>query len=173
MHGTRLLLTGALGGILLAASPRSLHDRYLSPLAGVWNVDGTVAGRKTHEIAEGTWVLDNEFLLLHFKGQYEADVYIGWDSQRHRYVEHWLDIFGGSGATAVGFGTVSGDTLTIRFNYSDGPFLNAMRYDPSRREWLIRYASERHDGRWESFGEERLTQRGSSAYQKPPANAEP
>ncbi|MBV9720105.1 MAG: hypothetical protein JOZ77_12360 [Candidatus Eremiobacteraeota bacterium] len=148
---------GLLSVALLGAAPRSLRDPYLSLLVGTWSVDGRVAGARTHQIAVGRWVLDHNFLLLHFAGSYEADVYIGYDVERHRYVEHWLDIFGGSGATAVGFGTKRDDSLTIRFDYADGPFRNTMRYDALHRGWEIHYASLRGNGEWQSFGDQRLT----------------
>ena len=28
-------------------------------------------------------------------GGYEAQVFIGWDEKRSRYVAHWIDVFGG------------------------------------------------------------------------------
>jgi hypothetical protein len=51
---------------------------------------------------------------------------------------------------------LSGDTLAFHFNYSDGAFRNTMHYDRSRKEWLIHYESQNKNGRWESFGDERL-----------------
>ena len=51
---------------------------------------------------------------------YEAQVFIGWDEKRSRYVAHWIDIFGGPYSEPIGYGThESDDRFILTFDYPD------------------------------------------------------
>ena len=102
-------------------------------------------------------MLNQQSLMLHFEGSYEADVFIGYDGERHEYIAHWLDIFGGAGATAVGHGSLHGESLTFLFSYTGEPlFRTIFKRDPAQNEWQLSYASQRNDGNWVPFGDELL-----------------
>ena len=151
----RIVRYAVLSLALLGATPAP-PDPYLSHLTGKWNVSGTILGKPVHQSAQARWVLDRQFLLLHFEGAYSADVYIGYDPVRKRYVEHWLDVTGAAGATAVGFGERNGLSITFCYAYLDGPFTNAMTYDPATDTWRIHYATQDSSRRWRTFGDETL-----------------
>jgi hypothetical protein len=142
--------------VLFGIAPARLNDVYLSGLIGNWNVTGTTLGKQVSQTATGQWVLAHQFVLLRFKGAYEADVYIGYDAPRRRYVEHWIDVFGGSGATVVGYGERRGSTLAFLFEYPEGKFRNTMTYDARSDSWHIHYESQRRSGMWSEFGDELL-----------------
>jgi hypothetical protein len=43
--------------------------------------------------------------------QYEARVYIGYDSTSKNYVVHWIDMFGGRVSETLGHGTREGNSI--------------------------------------------------------------
>jgi uncharacterized protein YjaZ len=72
------------------------QDRLLDHLVGIWKLTGVVAGDSVENIFEAKWVLNHQFLQLHYKdvnvpSEYEALVYIGFNHQQNRYIVHWLD----------------------------------------------------------------------------------
>ena len=81
-------------------------QRFLDKLAGHWNLTQTVRGTTKENKVEADWVLEHQFLRVHMKDvasppKYEADVYIGYDKAKNRYVAHWMDTFGG-GFSSIG-----------------------------------------------------------------------
>jgi hypothetical protein len=82
---------------------RVMQDSLLDHLAGEWRVERTMRGRTTGSVAHGEWVLNHQFLLLHYRDDprattpsgYEAMAFIGYDNASERYVVHWIDVFGG------------------------------------------------------------------------------
>ena len=92
---------------------RVFHDYLLDKLVGKWRISGNVVGRELQQLGEVKWVLNHQFLQLHFLDvspadpkdptpKYEALVYIGYDNMSERYVIFWLDIFGGRFAETMG-----------------------------------------------------------------------
>ena len=152
-----VVLSASLIAGTTAAAPAPLHDAFLSHLVGRWQLQGIVLKKPIRQIVTGSWAIRHQFVVLHFTGSYEAAVYIGYDAPHRSYVEHWLDEFGGAGATAAGIGTRNGNAVTFLFHYTDGDFRNTMTYDPRRGQWRIHYASLKKDGTWSNFGDQTLT----------------
>lgn len=140
-----------------AGAAASLSDPLLNDLIGNWSVSGTVLGKPVHQAANGSWVLNHQFLLLRFAGSYEADVYIGYDAPRKQYVAHWLDTFGGSGANAVGLGTRGASAIIFHFAYPDQKFQTTFLYDAKDETWHIHYEYQDPHAPWKTFGDETLT----------------
>jgi len=133
----------------------------LNHLQGKWQMKGTVMKKPVEYIAEGMWVLQDQFLSLHMKDvevppTYEVNLYIGIDSSRNQYVAHWLDSFGGAGARVVALGPLSADKIEIVYPYSEGRFRNLFKYDSRKDEWTLLIESEGNDGQWSVFAQYNL-----------------
>jgi len=140
------------------AESAPLADPLLNDLVGNWNVNGTVLGKPVHQRVSGSWVLAHQFMLLRFTGSYEANVYIGYDPPAKRYIAHWLDMFGGSGANAVGFGTPRRtNEIVFHFAYPGQPFETTFTYSAGTGTWHIHYRYQDKHGVWKTFGDETLS----------------
>jgi hypothetical protein len=86
-------------------------------------------------------VLNHQFLQLHYLDlakppRYEAMVFIGYDSDRHHYICHWLDSFGGGfSALGSGQGDEAGHAIEFTFNYREGKLTNRFSFDPLAQTW--------------------------------------
>ena len=144
---------------------RMVHDTLLDHLAGDWRIERTMRGRATSSTAHGEWVLNHQFLLLHYQDAprtatpsgYEAMVFIGYDNASERYVVHWIDIFGGRFSETLGYGTRDGNAIRMVFEYPDGPFYNTFTFDPATRAWSTLMRSKNQKGDWVTFATERFT----------------
>jgi hypothetical protein len=88
--------------------------------------------------------------------KYEAEVYIGYDTTKSRYVAHWIDTFGG-GYSLMGFGVRDGNSLPFTFEDADGTVRNTFTYDPATQTWTCLIVQKGKDGRdWKTFAEDRL-----------------
>ena len=108
-------------------------DELLERLIGIWELTGVVAGDSVVNTFEARWVLNHQFLQLHYKdvnvpSQYEALVYVGFNHQENRYVVHWLDIFGGSYSESLGFGRRENNSITFVFKSSDSLLHNTFKW---------------------------------------------
>jgi Protein of unknown function (DUF1579) len=118
-----------------------MRDSLLDHLVGQWRVERTMRGRTTGNAVQAEWVLNHQFLLLHYQDSpraaapsgYEAMVFIGYDNASERYVAHWIDVFGGRFSETLGYGTRDGNAIRIVFEYPDGPFYNTYTFDPAAR----------------------------------------
>jgi hypothetical protein len=147
-----------------AATPaaRAPEEALLDHLVGRWVMSGQVMGDPVTYTAEGARVLQDRWVRLHLLDRatppgYEASVHIGFDPAKRRYVVHWLDNFGAAGAGVAGFGTMSGDTLALRFDYASGPFRDWLVWHPERRGWTFLLESADSTGAWREFARYEVT----------------
>lgn len=144
---------------------RLMHDSLLDHLAGEWRIERTMRGRATSSAAHVEWVLNHQFLLLHYQDAphnatptgYEAMVFIGYDNASERYVVHWIDVFGGRFSETLGYGTRDGNAIRMVFEYPDGPFYNTFTFDPVAHTWATLMRSKNQKGDWVTFATERFT----------------
>ena len=131
--------------ILIVASSTAVHasgsanvdDAYLDGLQGSWLMDGTYAGKPVRYRADGQRVLKGGFIRIHMVDvasppQYEADLFIGFDSKANDYIAHWLDQFGAAGARVVARGDRQGQRLVLTFPYAEGAFRDTSHGNPRR-----------------------------------------
>ncbi len=133
----------------------------LDRLVGKWRVERRMGDRVLGNTVEAAWVLDHQFLRLHYRDvavppQYEAMVFLGWNGQAKRVSAHWIDVFGGRYAETLGFGRVEGDSLVLDFAYPDGAFRNTYRWWPAAAEWTSRGESQDSTGAWQPFMSDRF-----------------
>ena len=139
---------------------RPLRDSVLDQIVGHWQVTRTMRGSSTPTAAEVSWVLNHQFVQLHYVPDrsspqpYEAIVYIGYDNMSDRYVVHWLDILGGRVSETLGYGKPVHNGISFVFEYPDGPFTNTFTIDPAshRLSFLLRQKNAR--GEWTTFATE-------------------
>jgi hypothetical protein len=147
----------------LSAERAKFEDALLDNLVGDWHVERKFgSGRTAENTLHAEWVLDHQFLELHYRDittppKYEAIVFIGYDARDQRYVCHWIDNFGGE-FSAFGSGKSDSERHVIKFafNYKDGPFTNKFSFDPAARTWtsLMR---QKDKGEWKLFAEDKFT----------------
>jgi hypothetical protein len=148
----------------LAAGPTpELKDPFLDNLVGNWHVERKFgSGRTAENTVHAEWVLDHQFLELHYRDiatppKYEAMVFIGYNAGEQSYLCHWIDNFGGE-FSALGSGKLDGGSHAIEFtfNYKYGPFTNRFGFDPATRTWtsLMR---QKENGEWKVFAEDTFT----------------
>jgi len=158
-----LLLGAAVASRAHADSASDRDDNaYLDKLQGRWDMAGTLGGKAVHYHASGERVLKGGFLRLHMidaepTPTYEADVFIGFDAQRHDFIAHWLDRFGAAGARVVASGRRDGQNLVVIFPYASGAFRDTFTFMPDTGAWSLLLESQKPDGTWSTFAAYTLT----------------
>ena len=140
---------------------RPLKDPFLDGLVGDWQVSRVMKIRKAESTAQAEWVLNHQFVRLHYGDaanatNYEATVFIGHDNAAKQYVVHWIDVFGGHFSRTLGFGKRDGNALVITFDYPDGEFRNTLTFDPADRTWTSLMRQKDKNGEWSTFAEEKF-----------------
>src|ERR1700687_1172322 len=137
---------------------RVLQDSVLDRLVGHWNVERTMQGRTTSSDLRGEWVLNHQYLLLHYQQPhlpsataYEAMVFIGYDNASERYVAHWIDVFGGRFSETLGYGHRDASKIEFLFEYPDGPFRTTFRWDAETKAWHWQMRQKDKSGAWTDF----------------------
>ena len=156
-----------LGPVEVDGPERIFEDPLFDHMVGEWDVTGTVAGRKIRQTCDVEWVLNHQFLKIHFVGvdsgelpggkrraAYEALVFFGYDNMSERYVAHWLDIFGGRFSEALGYGQKVGvNSVKFVFEY-DGPLDNTVSWDEKADSWKMTIRQKNQRGEWTLFADE-------------------
>lgn len=147
-----------------------LRDGLLDMLVGNWRVTGKIMNRPIQQRAEVDWVLNHQFVRVHFSDvmhrdetysgpswRYDALVFIGFDNMSERYVAHWLDNFGGRYSETLGYGTrKDNDSILFVFEYPDGPLRNTFAWHPASKTWTITIVQKDNNATWTNFAEEAL-----------------
>lgn len=143
-----------------------LNDPLLDALTGQWVLRGEIRGAPTTHDVDVSWVLNHRFLRLHERSrettmegepQYEADVYIGWDSAGNRYIVRWMDVFGG-GFSLTGYAPRSGPAIPIAFASGDDRFHTTFAFDSGAGMWRWTMDQE-HGGELRPFARLLMTRR--------------
>ncbi len=138
---------------------RLFQDDLFEHLAGKWRLVGARGNEAVDHTVEVDWVLNHQFLRIHEKAVapaksglvYEAMVFVGRDNRSDRYVAHWIDVFGGRWSETLGYGRRDGDEVEFVFEYPDGPFRTAFRWDPATKSWRWRMRQKNEAGDWKDF----------------------
>jgi hypothetical protein len=152
---------------------RPFNDNLLDGLVGKWNVTGTIAGQSIRHFCVADWVLNHQFLRVHFvdvgsgspqhqrdskeHAPYEAIAFVGYDNMSERYVAHWLDIFGGRFSETLGFGKRENDeSIKFVFEYQSGPLHNTFSRNTAKDTWSVVIEQKDDKGKWTLFANEIL-----------------
>jgi hypothetical protein len=144
------------------AMNKTFDDEVLNNLAGDWTLSRKMHGRNSLSTVHAEWVLNHQFLFIHMKeqsnpSQYEARVYIGYDTANKKYIVHWIDMFGGRVSETLGYGTREGNSIKLEFNYPDGLFHNTLTWHPETKGWTTLLQQKDPNGKWSVFAEEVLS----------------
>ncbi len=140
----------------------TFNDPLLDNMVGRWVLTGEVAGHSARHLVEAEWVPNHQFLRIHEKDDaspmasvpsYEAIIMVGYDNTSERYVVHWVDIYGGRFSETLGYGSRSGDDITLTFEYPDGPFHTTFRWRPDSRSWEWMMQQKNKEGKWTQFAD--------------------
>jgi hypothetical protein len=141
----RIALFAVAAALFAAAGhAETVKDPLLDHMTGQWVLTGTIAGQQTtHDIA-AEWVLQNTYVRLievsrekdaAGNPQYEAEVLVGYDAAKKRYVCFWFDITGiaspNTGATAVR----DGDSLPFLFKIGASDFHTTFTWQAKSASW--------------------------------------
>ena len=146
---------------VVALADQTLQDDLLNNLVGDWKLSRKMRGQMSESVVHAEWVLNHQFVFLHMRdtatpSQYEARVYLGYDTTSERYVAHWIDIFGGRVSETLGYGNLEGKSIKFTFEYPDGPFHNTMTWHPDTRTWTFAMEQKNQSGKWVDFAEDNL-----------------
>ena len=135
-----------------------LEDLQLDLLEGQWRMQGSILGESVTYSLDSKWVLGHQFMLLHMceisnPPQYEAFVYIGFDSSKGQYVVHWLDHFGGRPSLTLGYGKPHKSKIQFLFDYPSGQFRDTFTYDNHSNQWHFLIESKAGNGNWTVFAD--------------------
>lgn len=135
-----------------SAQQPALHDPLLDNLIGNWVLSGTIGRKQTTHDVRIRWVLNHQFVEIHEVSQekdasgspqYEARVFLGWDSRKNSYVVHWIDVFGG-GFSAQGYAPKMEGSIPIVFESDDGKFHTTFSFDQRTRAWFWKMDNEQN-----------------------------
>jgi hypothetical protein len=158
-----LLSSFAAACIVVHAAEHSLADEaYLEALRGPWIMTGVFGGKPITYRASGEPALKGAWLKLQMLDtasppQYQAQVFIGYDSKAHDYIVHWLDQFGAAGARVVGTGVRKGQRLVVIFPYAEGAFRDTFTRNIQAGTWTLLLESQDRHGAWSTFVSYKLT----------------
>lgn len=162
---TALLVLIAFAGVCLAGEATSrphADEAYLDALQGPWIMQGVFGGKPVRYRASGKRELNGAWLRLHLLDtgrppQYQAEVFLGYDSRAHDYIVHWLDQFGAAGARVVATGVREGRRLVVTFPYAEGAFRDTFTRHPDKGTWTLLIESQDRHGAWSTFASYKLT----------------
>jgi hypothetical protein len=148
----RLLLAAA---ALLFAVPACAagKDPLLDHLAGKWVLAGTIENQPTTHDVTAEWILQNTYLRFTEvsrekdaagKPLYEAEVLLGYDAAKKRYVCFWYDITGVAGPDSGGIASRDGDALPFVFKSASGDFHTTFTYQTASGSWRVAMDGEDH-----------------------------
>ena len=150
-----------------AAEHSSADEAYVAALRGPWIMTGVFAGKPVTYHAWGEPVLKGAWLKLRMidagkPAQYQAEVFLGYDSKARDYIVHWLDQFGAAGARVVGTGTRRGQRLVVTFPYAEGAFRDTFTRNVQAGTWTLLLESRDRRGVWSTFVSYKLTRPSQS-----------
>ena len=159
----------ALLALPACAQTPAWQDDLVSHLAGTWKLEGNVVGNAAHHDVQADWVLDRQFLRIQEKTsanapaserRYDSIWYLGYDPISERYVLHLMDTFGARFSETLGYGVRDGNQIKFIFEYPDGPFRTAYRWNAEEKSWQWQMEQKNKEGKWTPFADLKLTPRG-------------
>lgn len=128
------------------AQQAPVNSPLLDHLAGHWVMRGSIAGRPTTHDVSAKWVMVHHYLQIRevsrekdSKGQpqYEATIYIAWNTKPAHYSCVWLDVYGGLSLASIGTAVPRSNELPFVFKDDKGEstFTNDFLYDAKGHFW--------------------------------------
>ncbi len=83
--------------------------------------------------------------------QYEARIFIGFDSDSNQIIAHWMDSFGAQYSIPHGTGTISENVIEFIVPYPSSSFKDKFAYSPEDDSWTLEITAHQPDGTWKQF----------------------
>lgn len=134
----------------------------LKKLDGTWLVTGQVQGDSVAYNLSVKPVLNNTFSELHMKDvsvppQYEAIVFIGYDTAGKKIISHWMDSFGPAFSIPHGTGMIGQDRIEFIIPYEGNPFRDILTYNEKENSWSFIIESSQDSITWSNFASYKFT----------------
>jgi hypothetical protein len=139
----------------------------LKKLDGEWLAKGQVMGDDVQYSVSIHPVLNATFSEMHMidvenPPQYEALVFIGYDTTENKIITHWLDSFGPSFSIPHGTGSIDKNIIEFTVPYSEGPFRDRLTLNETNNTWSLLIESTNDSLTWEKFAEYTFTKKSST-----------
>jgi hypothetical protein len=146
------------------------QESLLDQMTGNWLLKGTIAGKETTHDITMAWVLGHQYIQIteisHEKNalgkpEYEALVYISFDTAKIQYTCLWLDNTGNGGlsAQAVGHAKRENNKIEFLFKISDtDTFHTVFLFDKTSDTWQWLMDDE-ENGKYQPFARVKLTRK--------------
>ena len=133
----------------------------LKKLEGKWRMVGHVMGDSVEYKLNVRSVLSGVFTELHMVDifdppQYEALVFIGYDSTKNVIISHWLDSFGALYSIPHGTGIIDSNKIEFVVPYEERPFRDILTYYNENGEWTFLIESKSDSVNWKTFAEYKI-----------------
>jgi len=135
-----------------------LRPSILKQLDGEWIAKGKVMGDDVEYNLTVRPVLNFTFSELHMidvanPPQYEARVFIGYDTASKMIISHWLDSFGPAFSIPHGTGKIDNNTIEFTIPYTDGTFRDRITLNEKEKTWSLLIESFKDSTSWSTFAE--------------------
>lgn len=134
----------------------------LRKLDGNWMATGDVMGKPVRYHAAAAPALQGQFTELSMNDvqlplQYEARIFIGFDSDSNTVIAHWMDSFGAKYSIPHGAGIISDNVIEFVVPYATGPFRDRFEYRPESDTWTLAITGKNPNGGWDHFAKYTFT----------------
>lgn len=152
-----IVLGTATPAIAQVSTPASeSRPTLLRALDGNWRMSGDVKGQQVSYSMRAASALQGTFTEMRMKdvqvpAQYEAVVFIGFDTTTQTIIAHWMDNHGPKYSIPHATGHISGDSIQLLFPYPSGNFRNTLTYNADSASWTFVLESAQPDGSWKHF----------------------
>lgn len=128
----------------------------LKKLDGNWVATGDVMGKPVQYNVVTIPALQEQFTEISMNdvqspSQYEARIFIGFDSNSNQVIAHWMDSFGAQYSIPHGTGSISENTIDFVVPYPDSSFRDRFVYYPENDTWILEITAQQADGSWKHF----------------------
>jgi hypothetical protein len=128
----------------------------LQKLDGNWDVTGDVRGKAVQYSVITAPALQGKFTEISMNdiqapSQYEARIFIGFDSDSNQIIAHWMDSFGAQYSIPHGAGSISENTIEFIVSYPDSSFIDRFVYYPEGDSWILEITTQQPNGIWKHF----------------------
>ena len=128
----------------------------LQKLDGNWVAIGDIMGKPVQYTVVNAPALQAQYTEISMNdvqvpSQYEARIFIGYDSDSNQVIAHWMDSFGAQYSIPHGTGTLSENEIEFIVPYPSGSFKDKFVYSPADDSWTLQITAQKPDGSWQHF----------------------
>jgi hypothetical protein len=125
------------------------HDGLLNNLVGKWDAEATVHNEKFTLKFEAEWVLDHQYLRMHFKSneavpwlkmKFEQESFFGYNGMYKRYIVHEMSVHGGNGpyeGFCYAYKTGNKFKIVQKMGDLDQWSVQELTWEPGSKSWLV------------------------------------